>query len=159
MQLFLEFPREPKPMNHLNDWLSIAGNVSSILGLLVTLVVFVKLRHIHRSFLFQARLPDLRKKIAGHRSTISRLLSTFADSAHEIETEIHRCHANLQSLRRKLGRVHAGSVRNLLKQTREATKGPGSPSRDKVRQIYLSLVLLEEELENLSRDIKWRPGE
>ena len=143
----------------MTDILPAIGNACSMAGFLLTLVVLLKLRRIHRSFLFQARLPDLRKKITGHRSALSKLLNNFADASAEIATEIQKCHANLQSLRPKLGRRQVVSVNALLKQTAEFGRSSVPPSKEEVRRIYLALVLLEGELENLSEDIKWRPRE
>jgi len=141
------------------DILTVLGNVCSVVGFLLTLLVLLKLRRIYRSFLFQARLPDLRKKIKGHRSALARLLNNFADAGAEIAAEIQKCHANLQNLRTKLGRRQAASVTALLKQTADFGLSSVAPSKEEVRRVYLALVLLEEELENLSEDIKWRPRE
>jgi len=146
-------------MNTEPELLSKVGSICSIAGLVVTFWIFIKLRRIHRSFLFQARLPDLRKKIRGHRSSLSRLLNDFPNTFADVQIELQRCHANLQSLKPKLGRAQVPSVNSLLEQIEELNRLSALPSKEPVQRVYLDLVLLEGELDNLSEDIKWRSRE
>lgn len=141
------------------DTLTVTGSICSIAAFLLTLWILLKLRSVHRGFLFQARLPELRKKIGRHRADLSRLLNTFPDSRAEVAAEIRKCHANLQSLKAKLGGGRAAGVKALFKQTRDFARSSVPFTKEQVGQIYLGLVFLEEELENLSEDIKWRPRE
>lgn len=139
--------------------LSSVASLCSIVSLFFTLWVLVKLRQIHRTFLFQARLPDLQRSIRNHSATLSRLLNNFPEGVADIETELQKCNANLKSLKPKLGRAQAVSVSDLLAQIGQVNRGPSSPSEKDIRQIYLGLVMLEVELANLSKDIRWRHGE
>jgi hypothetical protein len=143
----------------MNSVLSSLADVCSILGFLFTVVVLLKLRGIHRSFLAQARLPDLQKKIRGHRSALAKLLNDFPATASEIEAEIRKCHANLRNLQPKLPRAHAASVKPLVAATAQLSQSSTVPDKEQVRKIYLALVLLEGELDNLSEDMKWRARE
>ena len=142
----------------MNVTFSQISDICSVLGFLFTLLVLYKLRGIYRGFLAQARLPDLQKKIYEHRAALSQLLtrSDFTATGHEIETEIQKCHANLQSLQAKLGRAQVANVKALVALTKPALT---PPNKEQVRKIYMALVGLEEELKNLSEDMKWRPRE
>ena len=140
--------------------LSIAGDVSSILGLLMTFWVIYKLRSIRLHFLFQARLPTLKKKVSNHRAELSKLLNSYPSSIPDIETELQKCSANLQSLKSKLRRNQGANVRKLLKSIKDLSSSPLNPeSKPALRRVYLHLTLLAGELENLTEDIKWRSPE
>jgi len=143
----------------MNATLSQIGDICSVLGFFFTLLVLMKLRGIHRSFLAQARLPDLQKKIRGHRSALSKLLNDFSAAGSDIEAEIQKCHANLQNLQPKLGHAQAANVKTIVAFTAQLTRSPTSPDKEQVRKLYLALVLLEEDLDNLSEDMKWRARE
>lgn len=145
----------------VKDIFSQFANTCSVLGLILTLVVLAKVRGIHRDFLAQARLPDLHKKIRGHRSALSKFLNQtdFVALRHEIEAEIQKCDANLKNLIPKLSREQAGSVTALAATTSALVGLRTGPEREKVREVYLGLVGIEEELDNLSEDMKWRTRE
>jgi len=143
----------------MNSVLSQTGDICSILGFLFTVIVLLKLRGIHRSFLAQARLPDLQKKIRGHRSALAKLLNDFSAAGPEVEAEIQKCHANLRNLQPKLARAQAASARTLVSLTGQLIQSATPPDKDQVRKVYLALVLLEEELDNLNEDMKWRARE
>jgi hypothetical protein len=141
--------------------LSQLGDICSVLGFLLTLGILMKLQGIHRSFLAQARLPDLKKKIRGHRAALSKLLNVndFSASGNDIEAEIQKCDANLRNLQPKLGRPQAANVTALIALTTSLTESSSPLEKERVREIYLALVRLEEDLGNLSEDMKWRARE
>ena len=137
------------------------ANGCSVLGLILTLVVLAKVRGIHRDFLAQARIPDLHKKIREHRSALSKFLNQadFSALRHEIEAEMQKCNANLKNLKPKLCRANATSVTSLLARTSAMIGLQTAPEKDKVREVYIGLLGIEEELGNLSEDMKWRTRE
>ena len=47
------------------------GSISSILGLIVTIFIFVEARKIRNSFLRRARLPEINKELAKATSNVS----------------------------------------------------------------------------------------
>ncbi len=135
------------------------GSLCSILGLVLTILLLTKVGRISRRFLFQARFPALKKKVASHRSTLSTLLNTYPDSSTDLAIELQKCHATLKSLKRKIGLAQRSNISSLLKQIKRLPPPSAPPQKDAIYQVYLDLVLLEEELQNLSEDIKWRARE
>ena len=148
----------------LNDMMSKAapllnhfGTICSILGLILTIFILGNLRRIHRHFLFQARFPNLRNKIAKHRKSLSQLLNTYDTSKQQIQIELQKCRANLNSLKPKLNRSSRNGVNQVIKQIKSTCGSYSHLSESQVREIHISLVFLEQELENLNQDIKWEP--
>lgn len=135
------------------------GSISSIIGLLLTIFILYKLRRIHRNFLFQARFPDLKRKITRHRSNLSKLLTTYDGSADQVEIELRKCQSNLCSLKRKVARSLRGDIKRLVKHIKNISRSSSHPSKEEIRKVYISLVFIEQELENFSEDIKWGPKE
>ena len=136
--------------------LEVLGSICSIAGLGITVWILLKLGKIHRSYLFQARLPELRRKVRGHSSKLTELLNTFPGSPGEIKMELQRCRATLRSLLGKLVRGQRADVRSLLEEIARVLASSGPPSKEDVRRIHRGLVELEDVLENLSKDMKWR---
>jgi len=118
-----------------------------------------RLRRIHRNFLFQARFPDLKRKIARHRSSLSKLLTAYDDSADQVEIELKKCQSNLCSLKPKVARSLRGDIKRLVIDIKDISRSSSHPSKEETRNVYMSLVFIEQELENLSEDIKWGPKE
>lgn len=133
------------------------GSICSILGLILTILILGNLRHVRRHFLFQARFPHLRKKIAKHRKSLSQLLNTYDTSKEQIQIELQKCRANLSNLKPKLNRSSGNDVNQIIKQIKSTCRSDSHLSESQVREIHISLVFLEQELENLNQDIKWEP--
>lgn len=133
------------------------GSISSIIGLLLTILIFYRLRRIHRNFLFQARIPDLKRKIKQHRSKLSTFLNTYDDSVDQIEIELKKCQSNLGSLKPKVERSLRGQIKRIVRHIKNISRSSSHPSKEEIRIVYRSLVFIEQELENLSEDIKWGP--
>lgn len=132
------------------------GSLCSIMGLFLTIWVLARVGRISRRFLFQARFPALKKKITSHCRTLSKLLNSYPDSSTDLVIELQKCHATLKSLKPKIGRPQRSNISSLLKRIKRLSPASAPPQKDAIDQVYLGLVLLEGELENLSEDIKWR---
>ena len=135
------------------------GSICSILGLVLTIFILGNLRGVRRHFLFQARFPSLKKKMAEHRKNLSQLLNTYETSKQQIQIELQKCRANLNSLKPKLNRSSRNGVNKIIKQIKSAYRPYSHLSESQVREIYLNLIFLEQELENLKQDIKWEHKE
>ena len=122
------------------------GNISSIIALFLTIWILSKLRCIRRNFLFQARFPDLKRKIARHRSSLSKLLNAYDDSADQVETELKKCQANLLSLKPKVTRSLRGYIKQLVRHIKYISRSYSHPSKEEIRKVYMSLVFIEQEL-------------
>lgn len=136
--------------------LSLAGDICSVLGLIITAFVFVKVRGIQRGFLVQARLPILRKKMRGHCAAFSKMLNDFSPDNPDLEPEIRRCNANLDNLSPKLDGSQATNVQRTKTFTSELLKQHAPVDKVQIRKLHAALVGIEEELGNLTDDMQWR---
>ncbi len=144
-------------MTNIADVLALLGNISSIAGFSFTVWILLKLRRIHRSYLLQARFPDLHRRVRRHCSNLEKLLNVYPDSALDIQAELQKCDATIESLLPKVERALRADVKNLLDKIARVFRTGSPPSKEEVRRIYLDLIRLEAELQNLSEDMKWRP--
>lgn len=146
-------------LQELLDWctLSNISGVASIIGLFLTIYVFLSVKKIENEFLFRVRLPSLQKKIQQHASNLSTLLQNYPESKNEIIEELSIAKVNINSLHKK----STGSVRNSLKKLEtkieeiRKNKLPDD-SKHELREIYLELNMVIEEITNLREDDKWR---
>lgn len=134
------------------------AGLSSIAGLIVSVWVLLRVGRISRNYLLQARLPDLRKKLRAHRSKLSTLLGDYPDSWGEMQVELQMCDATLRSLAPKVDRAGRVRVRTVEAEMARVCGTAVAPPRERLREIYSSLAGLEQEMDNLIKDIRWRPG-
>jgi hypothetical protein len=132
--------------------------MTKAVGLVITVWVLVDLHRIKRTFLFQARFPELKNRIRSHSATFTRHLNRWPDTLPDIEIEMRKCCATLENLLQKVGRDHQDNLNVLLKSIRryQSSLQPNEESKKNIRGIYLDLVHVEEELKNLNEDSKWR---
>ena len=146
-------------MEILLSWFNLEhiGSFASIVGLGLTVYVFMGVRKIKQEFLFKARLPSLLKKIQGHASTISSELPKLPESKNVITEELAIAQVNIQSLENK----SSGSMRSSLKKLRieiENIRKDNDIKKDGIRAIYLDMNMIIQEISNIREDDKWRHG-
>ncbi len=140
----------------LYERLSDLGSVASILGLVITLVVFYRIRKLETHFLFTARIPEYIRQFHEHVLKIAELLQNFDRSSRDIRVELALCEANLKSLKPKL---HGEARKSVMKLTRLIIKQRESVTRqsaEQIEKIYEELIRVTRELENLQEDERWR---
>ena len=91
------------------------GSVASILGFLLTILIFLSLRSIRRFYVFTARVPELLSKLKKHAGEISKYQRNFSDSQQEIDLELKTAEVVLKSLKKKVGRQTKYSINKVLK--------------------------------------------
>ncbi|MBI1925943.1 hypothetical protein HYR99_17035 [Candidatus Poribacteria bacterium] len=140
----------------LYERLSDLGSVASILGLVITLVVFYRIRKLETHFLFTARIPEHIEQLHEHVLKIAELLQNFDRSSRDIRVELALCEANLKSLKPKL---HGEARKSVMKLTRLIIKQRESVTRqsaEQIEKIHEELIKVTRELENLLEDERWR---
>ena len=142
--------------SHPADLLSTIANLASVAGFLLTIWVWLKVRHIEGHFLFRVRFPAIKRQINGHSRNISLYLNSFPTSANDLEVELKKCQSDLKNLRSKLKGDNKASVTKILEGISQLSSPLQPNSIKDIRDIYLSLVILEKDLENLKEDMQWR---
>ena len=147
------------------QWLEVTGSIASILALIVTLLVWLRVRAIQRRFILKARLPQLIESLQGNANNLSRYLERFTKSRREINTELSACESTLRNLLPKL----SGDARSEARQLTHFIRTHGvpwwkrmNPNRhsaklrvDTAWKMYDKLQALIGKLEHVSRDVQW----
>jgi len=128
------------------------GSVASILGFLLTILIFLSLRSIRRFYVFTARVPELLSKLKKHAGEISKYQKEFSDSQQGIELELSRAEVVLKSLKKKVSRQTKSSINNVLKTVK--TYNSFNDSK-RLREVYIEIIKLIDEIEELQSDLKW----
>jgi hypothetical protein len=135
------------------DLLSDIGTVSSIIGLLLTVIVFINIRKIKNFYLFRARVPELIDKLSVHSSNIASYQYESSDSLQNIPLELAKAEVVLQSLEKKLKGQTRISVQELLKIVREFDVS--NNTRDDLWNIYVGMMKVIEQIKDIQEDLRW----
>jgi hypothetical protein len=136
------------------DALGIAqlADITSLISFGLTIAVFLSVRHIKRTYLFRARVPNLIARVGQHASAVATLLNAYHSSTHEITLELTQTEVSLNSLRKKMPSRAATSIKPLLKQIKAYSR---SGDEAGLRQIYIALRKIEAELNEAIQDLQW----
>jgi len=129
------------------------GSVASILGFLLTILIFLTLRSIRRFYVFTARVPELLKKLINHARKISEYQKEFSNSQQEIELELAEAEVVLNSLKKKVSRQTKSAVNGTLKTVK--TYNNSSNDSKSLWAVYVEMQKLITEIQELQSDLKW----
>lgn len=133
--------------------LSDIGSVASIIGLLLTVVVFLNIRSIKRFYVFRARVPELLERLIEQSSKISTYQNDFVNSSQEIDIVVAQVEITLKSLKQKLSGSVKSSVGKILKQLERLVNQ--SKTSANLWSLYIDLQKLIAEVQELQSDLKW----
>jgi len=136
--------------------LELLGNLSSIVGLGITVWVLLKVRKIQRGYLLRARLPALGRRLGRHRSNLASLLDEYPSSAREVQAELKKCRATLRSLRRMVGRALGVELNRIERRIAHICGLSEAATANQIWELYGDLGGLEEDVRNLVEDVEWR---
>ena len=139
-----------------SEHLSGLGSIASILGLVITVFVFFKIRRLYARLLFIARVPEHIKQLQAYRSRITKQLQNFDESLEETRIELAECEATLKSLKYKLRGDMRKSVVELTKLIANQRYSLTRHSKHEVHKIYAELAMVIQSLRELQTDERWR---
>jgi hypothetical protein len=144
------------------DWLSLAADVASLVGLIGTGVVWVQTRDIRKSILTYTRVPESRATLNRMAEQLLPFLTGWPKLENEASVLLARVEAALTNLLPKLPTIQRKSVSKLLARlprTQDSWKFwvPDKPrTADDMWEIYSGLMGTVEMLDQLSKDIQRR---
>lgn len=144
------------------EWLSdmnTFGAVASIIGLIVTIFLFIEARSIRKSFLRRARLPELNKDLAKAASEISVHIKTWeSDNEPALEKFLH-AKALLKNIKKKLPDDERKMVEKYLSRLQPKwffkKREISDLNREEAFQLYSELNGLVTSLRELAKDNTW----
>jgi hypothetical protein len=94
-----------------HPWVSIAGNLTSVASLIITVLVWINVAQISHGFLFRARVPQLARALKRKLKELLELLSDLDKKQHELRTWLSECAAKIENLRLKLPKPYRDQAR------------------------------------------------
>ena len=129
------------------------ANISSLASLVLTIFILSTIHKITRNYLFKARVPQHIINLERIRKEISELLNDYRSNEKTIREKVKILEAELEQLRKKIGRKEARRVNTLLKTMRDFSKMPAN--RELIDNIVLEIFYLSALLRDLLKDRQW----
>lgn len=145
------------------DWLTDLnkiGSISSMIGLVVTIFLFMEARKIRNSFLRRARLPEINRELAKVTSKVSDQLKNWdADKTPALET-FSNIKALLENIKPKLPSEEGRKVSDYLNRLQPKKylfikTSISELGEDAAWELYTELSGLVTSLQQLAKDSKW----
>lgn len=136
------------------------ASVASIIGLLITIFLFVEAREIKKTFIIRARIPETNKELAKAASEISVFLKTWdTDKESAIEKFFH-VKALLENVKKKLPIDERSKVEGYIKMLQDKRSlfrknDISNLNRDEAFKLYSNLKGLITTLRELAKDNTW----
>ncbi|ATI03066.1 MULTISPECIES: hypothetical protein [Cycloclasticus] len=136
------------------------GSISSILGLIVTIFIFVEARKIRNSFLRRARLPEINKELAKATSNVSDQLKNWGEDKTPALEAFSNVKALLENIKPKLPSEEKNKVKDYLSRLQPkkylfVNTSLAELGEDSAWELYTELSGLVTSLQQLAKDSKW----
>ncbi len=146
----------PVWLTNLND----IGSISSILGVIVTVFLFIEARSIRNTFLVKARLPELIKELTKEKSLLSKNIKTWKQNKNPAIENLLKIKALLDNSQSKLQRPERKKVKRYLSlfepKRLQLFKIPLERFTDEqVWELFNELGGLITSLQQLPKDLRW----
>src|SRR5688500_15320340 len=89
-------------------------NTSSLVGLILSVLVLIKIKKIENNYNVRIRIPNLIAKVENHASTLIELMDHYPDRLNDIKLELAATGADLESLAQKVDRPTKKGVRAII---------------------------------------------
>lgn len=130
------------------------ANVSSIVGLCITLIVMFVVWEIRQRHDSLVRLPEIKAQLEERSSALSALLNDFEENTEAIASELARLEPVLKAVKKRLPLFGREAVNDALRKIAAVTDRV--PTDNLVRGVYRSLQRILGDLYQRERDSMWR---
>lgn len=146
----------PNWLTNLNN----IGSISSIIGFVVTILLFLEARKIRNSFLRRARLPEVTRELSKSTSKLSEHLKGWDYDKTPAVEEFSKVKALLENIKSKLPPEEQKKVGNYLvrlypKKFLVIVSPLSNLNEDDAWERYTELSGLVTALQQLAKDSKW----
>ena len=129
------------------DWATIAG-------LLATMWVLWATMNLRKTFLYRARLPELRSQL--EKLSKDLLKASQSDDSNDAHSICSKIHAALESTQNKLRKSDRPRVSKMI-DTMNTAINVGKFTTEEIKPIYSELTGITEMLKHVEKDVSWRP--
>jgi|SRR5690554_1815248 len=136
------------------------GSISSVLGLIVTVFLFIEARKIRNSFLRRARLPEINKELSKATSKVSNHLKNWGADKTPALKALSNVKALLENIKPKLPAEEKRKVGAYLdrlqpKKYLVIKTSVSELNEEAAWELYTELSGLVTSLQQLAKDSKW----
>lgn len=132
------------------------SNLSSIAAFILTILIFIKIKRIHSSYILKIRGPIIINKLKTYLSNISKYLNDFDSFKNDLNRDLTLCKANLKSLEGKVPRKFKKTLHTLLIKIDKYIVDSPKNQKESVNFVYNDIQAFVEEFINLREDLDWR---
>lgn len=142
-----------------------AGNISSIIGLVISIYLIFGIKRIHNHFLFKARFPKLKFALTKRATELNDLINDFESNEFKIKHNLRLVGAILKNLERKVHGEIKKSVSQLRFEIKQYTSTNSSLNKlfgnykpltnENALDMYSKIQVCIEELNQKLEDSKW----
>jgi hypothetical protein len=132
--------------------IAFAGDIASIVSLVLTVLVYFNIRKLRRAYLFTARAPELIDELSAKASELLRLHGVGAQSKSEIQVVMAEADVLLRSMKSKVDGSSRSAVNAALTATAEYQM---NDSAEIVLRVYVAMQKCLAELRQTQLDLKW----
>lgn len=132
------------------------GNIASIIGLVITILILNNLRKIHSEYLFKIRSPILLKRLKEYSQNILRYQNDIERFYNEIDMNLSLCGASLKSFEGKVPKNIKKDIYNIRSSINHYLQQPLSYKQKNANEISRKVRVMIEELSNLHEDIMYK---
>lgn len=146
--------------SYLPQWLTDIGSVSSVIGLFVTIFLFIEARKIRNSFLRRARLPTVTRELSKITSQISKSLKNWDQDKSLALEKFAKVKGLISNIKKKLPSEEQKQINEFLSKL-QPTKyfifqsSISDINLDMAWNLYTDLNTVVTTLEQLIEDSKW----
>ena len=98
----------------LREYIDFVGSISSVVGLIVTVVIYLSIAKIRRFYIYTARAPVLIEKLEDVASQISEHLNSYEGSTTKTYEILAHAEVTLKSLRRTIKGPTNTQIKNVV---------------------------------------------
>lgn len=145
-------------LSGLDGWkifLSDAGSVASLIGLLVTFWVAWNVSNIKLHFFAKVRLPQYQKALEKAASALSDAMGQTRQDESSIQRGLSELRAHVKSVKKNVPGSLRGDFKALDKAIEAACKAGERREADRLLDIYAKTVSCATSLRNYIADTKW----
>ena len=131
-------------------WIQNISIISSVIGLVVTVFLFIEAREIKKSFIRKARLPDLNNELNSISSKLNDILNNW--DKKDFMVELGKLRGMLEQGKAKLHNDDKEAVGSLLKSLEVVNS---ELSEDQAWELYTNFQYVTSRLQQTEKDSKW----
>ena len=135
------------------EWFTDLASMSSIVGLIITILLLIEARKIRESFLLKARLPEIINDFEQISLNLIESTKDWEKSKAERLKELARCKSILTDIKIKLSKNVQNNIDDFVMKI--SNKELSDLNIDEVYNIYAELQVVVESLKQTKENLKW----